>query len=55
MSQASNCADNNLLMTIAGRVRPSEVFTRHLPTNAHLSLIQQMASDILSHTETKLS
>ena len=52
--QATNQGNLNLLMYLCNKISPGKVFTSSLPLQTHLSMIQQMATELVGSTEVKL-
>lgn len=53
--QACNYGDLQVLMYLCKNMPPSKVFESKLPHQTHVSILQQMATDIQQDTEIKLA
>ncbi|CAL8086848.1 unnamed protein product [Orchesella dallaii] len=53
--QACNFGDLQVLMYLCKNMNPAKVFESKLPHQTHVSILQQMATDIQHDTETKLA
>lgn len=53
--QACNYGDHQVLMYLCKNMPPNKVFESKLPHQTHVSILQQMATDIQQDAETKLA